>query len=175
MLGKLEIIVGPMFSGKSEELIRRIKRAKLANRKVACYKSNIDKRYSVNEIVSHDNRRQKSKTLSSLKEILSETADFIAVDEIQFFPESELEILVQLANSGKTIIVAGLDMDYTGAAFPSTAKAMAMADEVLKLKAICMECGEEAGFSKRLSTQTDTILVGEKQHYQARCRKHFYR
>lgn len=172
-MGRLEFICGPMFSGKTEELLRRVKRAELAKRKVACYKSKIDNRYDPTSIVSHNQKAKKSVAISSLSELLNEKAEIIAIDEVQFFDDSEIDILNQLANEGKVIIAAGLDMDFTGKAFPVSAKLLAIANKVLKLTAICMVCGEEASYSYRLSSETDSVLVGAGENYEPRCRKHF--
>ncbi len=172
-MGRLEVVCGPMFSGKSEELIRRIKRAKIARMEVATFKSCLDERYHQEHIVSHDQRSEESKPIASLNELQDITPNFIAVDEIQFFPPEEIQILQKLANAGKVVIAAGLDMDFKGEPFAATALALALADEAIKLKAICTVCGEEAGFSKRLSSEKAQIVVGEKNVYEARCRKHF--
>lgn len=172
-MGRLEVICGPMFSGKTEELIRRIKRAKIAQKEVAVFKSDLDGRYSETHIVSHDQHSIESQAITSLTPLLEIKTSFVVIDEIQFFPLGEIPVLHQLANQGKVVLVAGIDMDYKGIPFDTTAAALAAADEVLKLKAICTICGKDAGFSRRLSPDTNKILVGEKDLYQARCRKHF--
>ncbi|TXC78997.1 thymidine kinase [Luteibaculum oceani] len=172
-MGRLEFICGPMFSGKTEELLRRVKRAELAQRKVACYKSKVDNRYDGQDIVSHNKKARKSVPISSLKQLQNETAEIIAIDEVQFFDAAEIEILNELAFGGKIIIAAGLDMDFTGKPFPASSALLAIANKVLKLTAICMTCGEEASYSRRLGKDQQSVLIGAGEKYEPRCRKHF--
>jgi thymidine kinase len=172
-----------MFSGKSEELIRRIKRAKIARQKVQVFKPSIDTRYSVVEVVSHAGEKVEALPVSSTKELLEkieEDTEVIGIDEAQFFDTEIVDALRKIAKSGKRVIVAGLDMDFRGEPFGPMPYIMAIADEVLKLHAICTVCGEDATMTQRLingepaSYNDPVIMIGASESYEARCKLHHY-
>jgi thymidine kinase len=173
--GWIEIITGCMFSGKTEELIRRLKRAQLAKQQVAIFKPVVDTRYHLENIVSHDHNSIPSIPVSNPKEIvlLAVDCEVVGIDEAQFFNESLVEVASFLANQGKRVIVAGLDMDFEGEPFGPIPRLMAVSEFVTKVHAICMQCGSVASYSYRLSTNKETVLLGEKDFYEARCRKCF--
>jgi len=173
--GWIEVITGCMFSGKTEELIRRLKRADLAKQKVTIFKPVIDVRYHIENIVSHDHNSIASVPVSNPKEIvlLAVDCEVIGIDEAQFFNESLVEVCTFLANQGKRVIVAGLDMDFAGMPFGPIPNLMAVSEFVTKVHAICMQCGSVASYSYRLSRNKETVLLGEKDIYEARCRKCF--
>lgn len=175
--GWIEIIVGCMFSGKTEELIRRVNRALIAKQKVAIFKPIIDTRYHLENVVSHNDNFLKSTAISSSLELvsLSEEAEVIAIDEVQFFDDKIGDVCTILANKGKRLILAGLDLDYKGVAFVNTSQLMALAEYVTKIHAICVVCGSAASFSFRISSSGDKILVGNEDNYEARCRECFNR
>lgn len=170
--GWIEVIAGSMFSGKTEELLRRIKRAQIANLRVGMFKPKMDTRYSKNDVVSHDNNFTHSITLEHPSEIMQfkDKCQVIGIDEVQFFDERIVDICVALANEGKRVIIAGLDMDFSGAPFQPIPRLMAVAEFVTKLHAICMKCGELAQFSHRTNNTTEKIMLGEKDKYEALCR-----
>ncbi len=170
--GWIEVIVGSMFSGKTEELLRRLKRALLANQKVMIFKHALDNRYSKTKVVSHDDNSVSSITVSSAKEILANIsgADVIGLDEGQFFGNDLIEICNFLANSGIRVIVAGLDMDYQCKPFGFIPQLMAVADYVTKLHAVCVKCGSLASYSHRKIASDDLVIVGEKKEYEPLCR-----
>lgn len=170
--GSLEVIAGSMFSGKTEELIRRLKRAKIAQQKVEIFKPAIDVRYSVSEVVSHDENSISSTPVSNSANILllSGNVDVIGIDEAQFFDKGLVEVAVKLANLGIRVIVAGLDMDFKGEPFGPIPELMAVADHVDKVHAICVKCGNVAQFSHRLSNKEQIVLLGEKDVYEPLCR-----
>ena len=170
--GIIEVICGPMFSGKTEELIRRLVRAQIAKKTVHIYKHSTDNRYSEDYIVSHNKNQIKCHSVNNTDQIinLSKNIDIIGVDETQFFNESIIDACNQLANDGKRIIIAGLDRDYKAIPFGPMANLLAHADRITKLNAICMVCGNEASFSQRLTDDNSQILVGESEKYEARCR-----
>ena len=170
--GSLEVIAGSMFSGKTEELIRRLKRAKIAQQKVEIFKPAIDVRYSVSEVVSHDENSISSTPVSNSANILllSGNVDVIGIDEAQFFDKGLVEVAVKLANMGIRVIVAGLDMDFKGEPFGPIPDLMAVADHVDKVHAICVKCGNVAQFSHRLSNKEQIVLLGEKDIYEPLCR-----
>tara|TARA_Y100001970_G_scaffold71857_1_gene91236 strand:+ start:1605 stop:2144 length:540 start_codon:yes stop_codon:yes gene_type:complete len=170
--GIIEVICGPMFSGKTEELIRRLVRAQIAKKTVNIYKHSTDNRYSEDYIVSHNKNRIKCHSVKNTDQILklSKNIDIIGIDETQFFNESIINTCNQLANYGKRIIIAGLDRDYKAIPFGPMANLLAHADRITKLNAICMVCGNEANFSQRLTNDDSQILVGESEKYEARCR-----
>ena len=161
-----------MFSGKTEELIRRLKRAKIAQQKVEIFKPAIDVRYSVSEVVSHDENSISSTPVSNSANILllSGNVDVIGIDEAQFFDKGLVEVAVKLANLGIRVIVAGLDMDFKGEPFGPIPELMAVADHVDKVHAICVKCGNVAQFSHRLSNKEQIVLLGEKDVYEPLCR-----
>ena len=170
--GSVEVITGSMFSGKTEELIRRLRRAQFAGLKVVIFKPALDKRYSETRVVSHDERSIVSTPVDNPSAIilLSADADVIAIDEAQFFDSSLIEICSQLADSGIRIIVAGLDMDFMGKPFGPMPGLMAVADHVTKVHAICMRCGNLAQYSYRKTDESQVVLLGEKNLYEPLCR-----
>ena len=173
--GAIEVICGSMFSGKTEELIRRLKRARIANLQVGIFKPSIDIRYKAESIVSHDENAIDASPVADAKSILTSYASFdvIGIDEAQFFDPEIIGVCQQLANEGKRVIVAGLDMDYTGKPFGPMPELLAIANYVTKLHAICVQCGGIASYSYRISMNTDQVVLGEKDHYEARCRNCF--
>ncbi|MFN3995137.1 MAG: thymidine kinase [bacterium] len=179
--GWIELIVGPMFSGKSEELIRRIKRSIIANQKVIVFKPSLDKRYEKDKIVSHNGIKIEAVIVDNPMEIYqkSQNFDVIGIDEAQFFDSQLVEIVEKLADEGKRIIIAGLDQDFRGEPFSIMPYLMAIADSVDKLHAICVICGAVATKSQRLINgkpapyDSPTIVIGATETYQPRCRKCF--
>lgn len=171
-VGTIEVVAGSMFSGKTEELIRRLKRAKIAKLKVEIYKPIIDVRYSETEVVSHDENSIRSTPVENSANILlySNDVDVIGIDEAQFFDTGLIEVVVKLANMGIRVIIAGLDMDFKGAPFGPIPGLMAVADHVTKVHAICVRCGSIAQFSHRLSEKEQVVLLGEKDIYEPLCR-----
>lgn len=170
--GRIEVVCGSMFSGKTEELIRRLKRATFAKQKVEIFKPSIDNRYSEEEVVSHDRNSIKSTAIHASKAILESTAqmDVVGIDEAQFFDEGLVEVCNQLANRGVRVIIAGLDMDFQGTPFGPMPALCAIADEVTKVHAICVRCGDLAYISHRTVANTKQVLLGEKQEYEPLCR-----
>ena len=173
--GSIEVICGSMFSGKTEELIRRLKRAKIAKQRVEIFKPAIDTRYSDTEVVSHDANSIASTPVSSSQNILLMTGDVdvIGIDEAQFFDEGIIDVCNTLANQGFRVIVAGLDMDFKGVPFGPMPALMAIADDVQKVHAICVRCGAPAYVSHRLVTGEKQVLLGEKNEYEPICRHCF--
>ena len=173
--GSIEVICGSMFSGKTEELIRRMKRAQFAKQKVAIYKPCIDVRYSEDEVVSHDAHSIPSTPINSPARMLelSNDVEVVGIDEAQFFDESIVDVCRQLADSGVRVIVAGLDMDYLGKPFGPMPALMAVAEDVQKVHAICMKCGSPANHSHRLSESDQLVVLGEKDIYEPLCRHCF--
>lgn len=171
--GRIEVICGSMFSGKTEELIRRLKRAQFANQKIAVFKPELDKRYSEEDVVSHDLHSVKSRPISSPAEILQvdEDVEVVGVDEAQFFDDSLCDICQQLADRGVRVIIAGLDTDYLGHPFGPIPALLAIAEDVQKVHAICVKCGDLANHSHRLSRSRDLVVLGEKDIYEPLCRK----
>ncbi len=174
-VGNIEVVTGSMFSGKTEELIRRLKRAKFARQKVEIYKPVIDVRYSETEVVSHDENSIRSSPVENSSNILllSGNVDVIGIDEAQFFDKGLVEVVVKLANMGIRVIIAGLDMDFKGIPFGPMPGLMAVADHVTKVHAICVRCGSIAQFSHRLSEKEQVVLLGEKEQYEPLCRSCF--
>ncbi|MBP3045737.1 thymidine kinase [Bacillus subtilis subsp. subtilis] len=179
--GWLELICGSMFSGKSEELIRRVKRATYAKQEVRVFKPVIDNRYSEAAVVSHNGTSMTSYAISSAAGIwdhISESTDVVAVDEVQFFDQEIVEVLSSLADKGYRVIAAGLDMDFRGEPFGVVPNIMAIAESVTKLQAVCSVCGSPASRTQRLidgkpaSYDDPVILVGASESYEARCRHH---
>ena len=170
------MICGSMFSGKTEELIRRLKRAKIANLKVEIFKPSTDVRYHVQNIVSHDENQTVSTPIDNSQTILlmASDVDVIGIDEAQFFDDQLPEVCDQLARKGVRVIVAGLDMDYTGKPFGQIPFLLAKADYITKLHAICVRCGNIASYSYRKSADGGQILLGEKEMYEPRCRHCFF-
>ena len=174
--GWIEVICGPMFSGKSEELIRRIRRAQIARQRVQLFKPSIDDRYSEHEIVTHSQQRLPSTPVASSPDIidcLDDKTEVIGIDEAQFFDDDLTEVCNRLANLGKRVIVAGLDMDYRGEPFAPIPALMAIAEYVTKQLAICVRCGNPANHTHRLTDNTQRIVVGSQDTYEARCRQCF--
>ena len=173
--GWIEVICGSMFSGKTEELIRRLRRAQIARQKVAIFKPKIDVRYSRKELVSHSEMKMSSKVVESPQEILEQSleAQVVGIDEAQFFDASIVDICQKLANMGKRVIVAGLDQDYRGKPFGSMPELMAVAEYVYKTHAICVICGNPANHTQRKTQDTEQVLVGAADIYEARCRNCF--
>jgi thymidine kinase len=171
-VGSIEVIAGSMFSGKTEELIRRLKRAKIARQTVEIFKPDIDVRYSKNEVVSHDENSIQSTPVGNSANILllSANVDVIGIDEAQFFDKGLVDVVTKLANLGIRVIVAGLDMDFKGIPFGPIPEIMAVADHITKVHAICVKCGNIAQFSHRLSAKEQTVLLGEKDVYEPLCR-----
>jgi thymidine kinase len=174
--GWIEVVCGPMFSGKSEELIRRLRRAMIARRRVQVFKPALDNRYSSHEIVSHADSRLPSVAVDTAPEIL-ELLDWrtqvVGIDESNFFGEKLVEVATQLADSGKQVIAAGLDTDYMGRPFPPIPDLLCMAESITKTLAICMRCGNPAKHTQRLVESEDLIVVGAAGMYEARCRRCF--
>ncbi len=170
--GWIEVICGSMFSGKTEELIRRLKRVKIANLKAEIFKPAIDTRYDVEKIVSHDTNFIHSTPVDSSQNILllAQDVDVVGIDEAQFFDAEIANVCEQLALRGIRVIVAGLDMDYTGKPFGQMPNLLAVADYITKLHAICVRCGNIANISYRKSSAEGQILLGEKDVYEPRCR-----
>ncbi|MDZ4708013.1 MAG: thymidine kinase [Saprospiraceae bacterium] len=170
--GWIEVICGSMFSGKTEELIRRIKRAKIANQKVVIFKPSTDVRYDEKQVVSHDQNIIESVPLKSSREILKYAAgmEVIGIDEAQFFDPDLTEVCQQIALRGIRVIAAGLDMDYLGRPFGPVPHLLAIAEYITKVHAICPHCGNLATHSYRLTEETDTVVLGEKDKYEPRCR-----
>ena len=164
-----------MFSGKTEELIRRLKRAKIARQRVEIFKPALDTRYHVEDVVSHNATSIRSTPVALAQEmlLLAAGSDVVGIDEAQFFDESLIDVCVQLANRGTRVIVAGLDMDFQGQPFGPMPALMAVAEFVTKVHAVCVCCGEIASYSFRVSASEDKILLGETDAYEARCRPCF--
>lgn len=172
-MGTIEVITGSMFSGKTEELIRRMKRAGYARQKIEIFKPAIDVRYSVEDVVSHDENSIRSTPVENSSNILllSADVDVVGIDEAQFFDKHLIDVVVQLANQGIRVIVAGLDMDFKGNPFGPIPGLMAVADFVTKVHAVCMRCGSNAQFSHRMSEKEQVVLLGEKDIYEPLCRR----
>ena len=173
--GSIEVICGSMFSGKTEELIRRLKRASFAKLKVEIYKPTIDTRYDNQKVVSHDENYISSTIVSTSSEILNliDNPDVVAIDEAQFFTDDLSKICNELASSGIRVIVAGLDMDFLGNPFGPIPNLLATAEHVTKVHAICLDCGNIANHSYRTSEEENLVALGEKNNYKPLCRKCF--
>jgi len=171
--GWIEVICGSMFSGKTEELIRRLKRARIANLKVEIFKPALDTRYDETQVVSHDANAIQSTPIDNSQTILllAQDVDVVGIDEAQFFDNEITTVCETLALRGIRVIVAGLDMDYTGRPFGQMPDLLAIADFITKLHAICVKCGNLANISFRKTTQDSQVLLGEKETYEPRCRK----
>lgn len=170
--GRIEVICGSMFSGKTEELIRRLKRAKFAKQRVEIFKPSIDTRYSEEDVVSHDQNAIRSTPIDSSGNILllASNIDVVGIDEAQFLDEGLTEVCNQLANNGVRVIIAGLDMDFKGVPFGPIPALCAIADEVTKVHAICVKCGALAYISHRLVANEHRVLLGEQEEYEPLCR-----
>ncbi|HKM11562.1 MAG TPA: thymidine kinase [Bacilli bacterium] len=178
-LGRIEVITGPMFAGKTEELIRRVRRAEFAKENIVVFKPLIDDRYAQNEVVSHNNSRTRSVNIRAAKEIfeyIDEKTNIIAIDEVQFLDDEVVSISEQLANRGMRVIVSGLDQNFRGEPFSFMPDLLALADEVLKLTAVCVICHAPATKTQRLVNHEPAnfndplIVVGASDSYEARCR-----
>ena len=174
--GWIEAICGPMFSGKSEELIRRLRRATIARKRVQVFKPGVDDRYSETEIVSHNDSRIKAEPVSSAEEILRKLewrTQVVGIDESNFFSDDLVNVANQLAHSGRQVIVAGLDTDFLGRPFTPMPNLLCVAESITKMLAVCMRCGSPAKHTQRLVKSEDLILVGTSNVYEARCRRCF--
>lgn len=177
--GRIEVITGPMFSGKSEELIRRLKRAQIAKRRVLCFKPNLDVRYQRAAIASHGSQTLDAQTVANVEGLkavlfpLIEGIEVIGIDEAQFFDPSLVQLSLELMQLGKRIVIAGLDTTFAGEPFPPVPDLMAIADEVVKLSAVCMQCGAPAVHTQRLGSSQSLVLIGAAGLYEARCRSCF--
>ena len=171
--GRIEVVCGSMFSGKTEELIRRMKRAQFAKQRVEIFKSSIDTRYSEENVVSHDQNTIRSTPIDSSGNILllASDIDVVGIDEAQFLDDGLMDVCNQLANNGVRVIVAGLDMDYKGVPFGPIPALCAVADEVTKVHAICVKCGALAYVSHRLIADDHRVMLGEQQEYEPLCRE----
>ncbi len=177
--GRIEVIVGPMFSGKSEELIRRLKRARIARQRVLCFKPDIDLRYHRTAIASHSAQTHEACTVASVERLREELAEklgeveVIGIDEAQFLDEGIIPLAMELVHLGKRVIVAGLDTTFNAEPFGPIPALMAIADEVTKLSAVCMVCGAPAIHTQRLGQSQELVVVGAAGMYEARCRACF--
>ncbi len=173
--GWIEVVCGSMFSGKTEELIRRLKRVKIANQKVEIFKPAVDTRYDEVEVVSHDKNSITSTPVPNSLQILllANEVDVVGIDEAQFFDSELPDVCTKLANKGIRVIIAGLDMDYLGKPFGPMPQLMAIADYVTKVHAICMQCGDIATHSYRKAASQHLVLLGETDSYEPRCRQCF--
>ena len=173
--GRIEVICGSMFSGKTEELIRRIKKVELADEKYIIFRPKIDSRNPENKIISHAKNEISASIVSSPKEILDLSVNYsvIGIDEAQFFDQSIVDICNVLANKGHRLIIAGLDMDYEGNPFGPMPNLMACAEDVIKVHAVCVETGNPAGYSYRKDSSDDLVLIGEKKEYKPLSREAF--
>ena len=173
--GWIEVICGSMFSGKTEELIRRLRRARIARQQVEVYKPALDARYSVEDVVSHDENTVSTTPVDTPSQILLMTseADVVGIDEAQFVDEGLLGVCQELANDGRRVVVAGLDTDYRAEPFDPIPQLMAVAEHVTKLHAVCVVCGAPANHSQRIVPGEDRVLVGATEAYEPRCRQCF--
>ncbi|HUA60550.1 MAG TPA: thymidine kinase [Verrucomicrobiae bacterium] len=175
-VGWIEVICGPMFSGKSEELIRRLRRAMIARKRVEVFKPAIDDRYSNDEIVSHGDLRMNSQVLNDAQQIVERIdwrSEVVGIDEANFMGPKLVDVAQRLADSGKQVIIAGLDTDYLGRPFPPMPELLAHAESITKTLAICVRCGNPAKHTQRLRGSDDLIVVGASDMYEARCRRCF--
>lgn len=178
--GKLEVICGPMFSGKSEELIRRMRRAKIAKQRVAVFKPSIDNRYSLEHVTSHDGSKIAAYPIENISSIVErvqqDNITVVGIDEVQFCADAIIPTICTLVNAGKRVIVAGLNLDFRGVPFGPMPTLLAIADSITKLHAICTHCGNEAHFTQRMVNNKPAnyddpiILIGAQEAYDARCR-----
>jgi len=177
--GILEVITGPMFSGKSEELIRRLKRARIARQRVACFKPDIDLRYHRSSIASHSSHTHEASTIANVEDLrerlfpqLAEI-EVIGIDEVQFLSPAVIPLALELVALGKRVLMAGLDTTFSNEPFGPVPNLMALADKVTKLSAVCMVCGQAAIHTQRLGQSQELVVVGAAGLYEARCRTHF--
>ena len=177
--GVLEVITGPMFSGKSEELIRRLKRARIARQRVACYKPDIDLRYHRAAIASHSSQTHEAVPIASVEELRAllypqlDEVEVVGIDEVQFLSPEIIPVALDLVALGKRVLLAGLDTTFANEPFGPVPNLMAIADEVTKLSAVCMVCGQPAIHTQRLGQSQELVVVGAAGLYEARCRAHF--
>ncbi len=173
--GWIEVVCGSMFSGKTEELLRRLTRARIARQKVEVFKPGIDKRYDEEDVVSHDSKKSSSIPVENAAQILFYAEDFevVGIDEAQFFGDELVSVCNELADNGKRVIVAGLDMDYLGKPFGPIPQLLATAEYVTKVHAICMKCGNLANYSHRTVKNDKLVVLGETDAYELLCRKCF--
>lgn len=175
-VGWIEVIAGSMFSGKSEELIRRLRRAKIARQKVQVFKPEIDSRYSQDHIVSHSEMRHESANIRSAAEVLAKVdadTEVVGIDEGQFFDNALVGVATELAGRGIRVIIAGLDQDYTGKPWEPMPQLLAVAEYITKTHAICMKCGQPANYTQRTFDSEERVAVGGGDMYEARCRQCF--
>jgi len=181
-VGKLEVVCGSMFSGKSEELIRRLRRAELAQQNIVVFKHRFDDRMTIEHIASHDGTRFKAVALEKPEDMalfVTDDTQIVAIDEVQFFTNDIVTFILDLVDAGKRVIVAGLDLDFRGIPFGCIPTLLAVADSVTKLNAVCMECGDDAHFTQRIVNgkparfDDPIIMIGAQEKYQARCRRCF--
>jgi len=178
-VGRLEVITGPMFSGKSEELIRRLKRARIARQRVACFKPDIDLRYHRTAIASHSSQTHEAMTVANTSHLRKALypqileIEVVGLDEAQFFDEAVVQFALELVHMGKRVLMAGLDTTFTGDPFGPIPALMAVSDEVTKLSAVCMVCGAPAIHTQRLGKSRELVVVGAAGMYEARCRTCF--
>ena len=175
--GSIEVICGSMFSGKTEELLRRLKRADFAKLNIVVFKPQVDKRYDTQKVVSHDENTIKAVAVESTKDILrlANGAQVVAIDEAQFFDSELITVCSELANAGVRVIIAGLDMDFLGKPFGIMPELLAIAERVTKVHAICIDCFAVANHSFRMTDDKNLIQIGEKEEYKPLCRKCFSR
>ena len=174
--GWIEVVVGSMFSGKSEELIRRLRRAEIARQRVQIFKPGIDQRYSEDHIVSHSELKIRSEGVQNAADVMAKVdirTEVVGIDEAQFLGMEMIDVAVRLADMGKRIIIAGLDTDYLGRPFHPIPELLAVADDITKALAICMQCGNPAKHTQRLVASEELIVVGATGMYEARCRRCF--
>lgn len=173
--GWIEVVCGSMFSGKTEELIRRLRRAEIARQKVEIFKPQIDKRFSKTEIVSHDEQKISSQVVKDAEKIipLALEAQVVGIDEAQFFGPELVQVCNTMANMGKRVIVAGLDMDYRGKPFGPIPKLLSIAEYITKTHAICVVCGNPANYTYRTTGEKEQVILGASDKYEARCRNCF--
>lgn len=175
-IGWIEVVCGPMFSGKSEELIRRLRRAEIARQRVQIFKPRIDERYSADHIVSHSELKIRSEAVKNASELMARVdlrTEIIGIDEAQFLGPEVVDAVVRLADMSKRVIIAGLDTDYLGRPFHPMPELLAVADEITKTLAICMQCGNPAKHTQRLISSEELVVVGATGMYEARCRRCF--
>ncbi|TNF33113.1 MAG: thymidine kinase [Deltaproteobacteria bacterium] len=176
MMGQVEVICGSMFSGKTEELIRRLRRARIARQRVQVFKPAVDDRYGKEHVTSHTQDRVEALVVHSAEELLKKVDDrteVVGIDEVQFFDAAIVDVIDKLANRGKRVIVAGLDQDYLGRPFEPVPQIMAIAEHVTKTLAVCVRCGAPANRSQRLVSGDGRVLVGATEVYEPRCRRCF--
>ena len=174
--GSIKVICGPMFAGKTEELIRLVVRSRIAQKKIQAFKPLVDNRYHDHHIVSHSGLSVEAEVLGQSNELLSllnEDTEMVAIDEAQFFDDSLVGIVESLAFKGVEVVCAGIEQNYRGEPFGPMPFLLALADNIQKIKAVCNVCGQDAGKSYRLGGDPQDILIGGREHYQARCRRHW--